>query len=73
MKYPLPPHTPVDHTTEPDVMTMPEIAAEITTLEARYQLHRDTPPWAAKRHKDLSVEYADRIARRLRTLGDNRC
>lgn len=79
MKYPLPAPQPVDHSTEPEVMAMVEIAAEITTLEARYQLHINTPAWAAARHKVLSVEYADRTARRLRTIGgpfsigENRC
>lgn len=48
-----------------DEMTLSEIAAEITTLEARYQLINNTPTDAQRRHVALSTEYANRIAKQL--------
>lgn len=44
-------------------LTLSEIAAEITTIEARYQLIVNTPSPAQRRHVELSTEYANRIAK----------
>lgn len=67
MNYPI--FKPVDHTADPQVMSMVSIAAEITVLEARYRLYSRTPLWAARRHMVLCSEYADRVARKEHQRG----